>query len=81
MMVFLGSLHMLACRFTQYLSPLQKVKYELVLKIEAERPMPHHGLISYKLDRLVQSGASYLSNYWGSLQSDPSCTVKTTWTN
>src|SRR5215469_4184802 len=58
---------MLACQFTQTLSPLQKVQYQLALEVKAEPPMPCHGLLSYKPARLVQSGAVYLSNCRGSL--------------
>src|SRR6516225_8195293 len=49
---------MLACQLTQTLTSLQKIQYELTLEIEAEPPMPCHGLLSYKPARLVQSQAS-----------------------
>jgi hypothetical protein len=60
---------MLAYQFTQTFSPFQKVQYQLALKVEAEPPMPCHGLLFYKPARLVQSGAVYLSNCQSSLQS------------
>src|SRR6516162_9620755 len=49
---------MLACQLTQTLTSLHKIQYELTLEIEAEPPMPCHGLLSYKPARLVQSQAS-----------------------
>jgi hypothetical protein len=52
----------------QILSSLQRVHYQLALKVKAEPPMPCHGLLFYKLARLVQSRAVYLSNCRGSFQ-------------
>jgi len=40
--------------------------------------MPCHGLLSYEPARLVQSGAVYLSNCRGSLQSGPNHSIEIT---
>jgi hypothetical protein len=46
----------LACHLAQAKSLLQDVQHHLSLELEAEPPMPCHGVLSYKPARLVQSG-------------------------
>jgi hypothetical protein len=57
----------LARQSAQLSAALEKVEHHLSFELEAEAPVPCHGLSSDKPGRPVQSILPQLSSFWGSL--------------